>query len=824
MKTVTKTAFANIRLNRSRNILIGIAITLITLLLFLIPSIGLGMIDIQYEATNRVYPTYHGMYQKLTPEDTAKIKAVKEIESVGLRCDPGIIPNDEYTIFMTSIDETCAKFMRFEPSEGHLPKKADEILVSQGLLKAMGLEGKKVGDTITLPYQIQRKDGLDYRKEKEFVICGMTSDTDANEEAKGYTACVSDAFVKQEFAPKELTYEVYFRLIADSRTNVDAIEEKIKETGEKFGISKDDIVINDEYLSANYVDPMMNVTIVVVMLIVVLAGVITLYSIYYISMIQRVQEYGQLKAIGATRHQIRQIVLREGYLIAAVAVPLGLLLGTLLLQKVFQLLVYFLEFETDDLENQITIEIIRNQEVSCFYPWLYFLVIMVTFATVYLSLLKPMSIASKISPIEAIRYNGENGSSKSIRKGYDSINLFRLTKSNLMRNKKRTLLTILSIGITGIFFVTVSTVLSCANPKEAANVSIEGEYEISVITESGNKEHPELEWSQVMQKNPLTSEVLNQLSALEGVEKIEPFSNIAMSNEEFPSGGNEADLAGMPETYAKELEAGLIEGHITYEEMKNSNKVILNEDLLYWYPDLKVGDELDFQYMDGDVQKDITLEIAAIGKYPVSLVDFADFITAQEHVEQLSQYHCYDHIAVFGDKKYDAALEKQIEELCSKTGGIKLSRTWQSEYTLWKQGMAFIATGAYLFLGVLGLICIMNLINTMINSIHMRKKELGIMQAIGLSEKQLIRMLHLESLFYTAGAVLCSVGIGSFAGYLCFLYAKETKMLNIMYYHYPVVAVTGIVVVMALIQLLLVTVIGKSMKKESLIDRIRFSE
>ena len=204
MKTETKTAFANIRLNRSRNILIGIAITLITLLLFLIPSIGLGMIDIQYEATNRVYPTYHGMYQKLTPKDTAKIKAVKEIESVGLRCDPGMIPNDEYTIFMTSIDETCAKFMRFEPSEGHLPKKADEILVSQGLLKAMGLEGKKVGDTITLPYQIQRKDGLDYRKEKEFVICGMTSDTDANEEAKRYTACVSDAFVNRSLLQKNL--------------------------------------------------------------------------------------------------------------------------------------------------------------------------------------------------------------------------------------------------------------------------------------------------------------------------------------------------------------------------------------------------------------------------------------------------------------------------------------------------------------------------------------------------------------------------------------------------------------------------------------------
>lgn len=49
-------------------------------------------------------------------------------------------------------------------------------------------------------------------------------------------------------------------------------------------------------------------------------------------------------------------------------------------------------------------------------------------------------------------------------------------------------------------------------------------------------------------------------------------------------------------------------------------------------------------------------------------------------------------------------------------------------------------------------------------------------------------------------------------------------MFNITYYHYPVTAVIGIVLAMALLQLLLVTVIGKSMKRESLMDRIRFSE
>ena len=255
MKTVTKTAFANIRLNRSKNILIGIAISLTTLLLFLIPSIGFGMIDIQYEAINRIYPTYHGMYQKVPTETVEKIKAVKEIEKVGLRCEPGMIPNEEYTIYMTSVDKTCAEFMRFEPSEGHFPEKSDEILVSQGLLKAMGLEGKQVGDTITLPYQIQKKGGLDYRKEKTFVICGMSSDSEANEEAKRYTACVSDAFVKEELSEKELTYEVYFRLPADSHTSMDTLKTNIEEIGESLGIPKDYIISNDDYLGAKLCRP-----------------------------------------------------------------------------------------------------------------------------------------------------------------------------------------------------------------------------------------------------------------------------------------------------------------------------------------------------------------------------------------------------------------------------------------------------------------------------------------------------------------------------------------------------------------------------------------
>ena len=97
-------------------------------------------------------------------------------------------------------------------------------------------------------------------------------------------------------------------------------------------------------------------------------------------------------------------------------------------------------------------------------------------------------------------------------------------------------------------------------------------------------------------------------------------------------------------------------------------------------------------------------------------------------------------------------------------------------------------------------------------------------QAIGLSERQLVKMLNLEGMFYTLGTLFCSVSLGSLGGYAFFLYARENHIMGIQYFHYPTPAVLVLITVMVLFQVILSTVIGKSMKKESLIERIRFSE
>ena len=98
------------------------------------------------------------------------------------------------------------------------------------------------------------------------------------------------------------------------------------------------------------------------------------------------------------------------------------------------------------------------------------------------------------------------------------------------------------------------------------------------------------------------------------------------------------------------------------------------------------------------------------------------------------------------------------------------------------------------------------------------------MQAMGMSNHQLVKMLRMEGLFYTAGTLILSVGLGSILGYPVYLTAKDLGWFNIRDYHYPFGAVIVVTVILFAVQMFLAGVLGGSVKKESLIERIRYSE
>lgn len=814
MKMTTRVAYCNMRHYKSKNILIGIAIILTTLLLFVIPSIGKDMVEVNFAVINKIYPTWHALYRNVDESTVMKLAAHHDVKTYGLRSDAGYMNLEDATVSMMYMDRTGMELYKVKLKEGQLPQKENDIVVSKGILEALGQNGK-IGDTITVPYQILKDDGLDYTKEKDFRICGFLADNESSKEQKQYTSLVSEAFLKAEIPVEQVKYRFLLQVNGQKGNTTADYTETIQNIARQFGISEDDMNINKEYLAANYVDPATIPVIVGIMLIVVLAGIITIYSVYYVSMNQRVREFGKLKAIGATKRQLRQIVLREGMGVALFAIPIGLLIGTVAVKVV---LLQFVEHAKDS--NVLITEaykVVAKGEVQLYYWWIYLLAIAVTLCTVYLSLMKPMRMAAKVSEIEAMRYQGGSKRQKSSRKGYQFLNIGRLTKRNLAENKKKSTITIVSMAVTGIFVMMVATVLSCANPMESAKSSIVGQYEISPIVESGNKEHPEYEWAEVQKNNPLNEGLKQQIEELDGVERVDVFTALKVSGGPFEEKIGTEFINGVPEEYAEELKKGITEGNVTYEELKSGDKVILDRALLHWYPDIKVGDKLKLNIHDGDNTFQKEIEVAAIGEYGTGLTNYNCLIMAKEGAEKLTINNSSSYFQVIADKDYDEALEASLQAIVDGSGRLQM-RTWKNEYDTWENAIQMTRGACYAF------IIILNLINTMINSVHVRKKELGMMQAIGMSDRQLMKMLQLEGIFYTVGTLIISIGVGSLAGYPLFLYAKRTGMFDISTYHYPVTAAIIIILTLFVIQMLLAIFIAKSVRKDSLIERIRFSE
>lgn len=820
MKMTTRVAYCNMRHYKSKNILIGIAIILTTLLLFVIPSIGKDMVEVNFAVINKIYPTWHALYRNVDESTVMKLAAHHDVKTYGLRSDAGYMNLEDATVSMMYMDRTGMELYKVKLKEGQLPQKENDIVVSKGILEALGQNGK-IGDTITVPYQILKDDGLDYTKEKDFRICGFLADNESSKEQKQYTSLVSEAFLKAEIPVEQVKYRFLLQVNGQKGNTTADYTETIQNIARQFGISEDDMNINKEYLAANYVDPATIPVIVGIMLIVVLAGIITIYSVYYVSMNQRVREFGKLKAIGATKRQLRQIVLREGMGVALFAIPIGLLIGTVAVKVV---LLQFVEHAKDS--NVLITEaykVVAKGEVQLYYWWIYLLAIAVTLCTVYLSLMKPMRMAAKVSEIEAMRYQGGSKRQKSSRKGYQFLNIGRLTKRNLAENKKKSTITIVSMAVTGIFVMMVATVLSCANPMESAKSSIVGQYEISPIVESGNKEHPEYEWAEVQKNNPLNEGLKQQIEELDGVERVDVFTALKVSGGPFEEEIGTEFINGVPEEYAEELKKGITEGNVTYEELKSGDKVILDRALLHWYPDIKVGDKLKLNIHDGDNTFQKEIEVAAIGEYGGGLTNYNCLIMAKEGAEKLTINNSSSYFQVIADKDYDEALEASLQAIVDGSGRLQM-RTWKNEYDTWENAIQMTRGACYAFIIILAAISIMNLINTMINSVHVRKKELGMMQAIGMSDRQLMKMLQLEGIFYTVGTLIISIGVGSLAGYPLFLYAKRTGMFDISTYHYPVTAAIIIILTLFVIQMLLAIFIAKSVRKDSLIERIRFSE
>lgn len=551
-------------------------------------------------------------------------------------------------------------------------------------------------------------------------------------------------------------------------------------------------------------------------LIIFFSGLV-IYSIYYVCVITDVQEIGKLKAIGASKKQVWKMLLTEGFFVSLMALPPGLVIGFLIPRQCFPVIVQ---------KGVAAMAAAPVGDLDMFSFPVLLLVIFVVLFTVSISLLKPMRLASKISPMEAIRYQESKVDGKKRKLNKDKpVNLFSLTAANLMRNKKRTVVTMVTMGLSCVLFMSLSGVLNSADPEDIARRNIpEGDFSLFLECEWNDKEYPENNLNYVQKSDYFNGDFVDSLRSLPGVEKVTVKESVLIgsdnSDSELFEKGRRVDLSHFDKDEAREYEKELKRGNIDYDAMVAENGALFTSDIFMDDYGFSVGDIVSLTVYDGD--RKIPLDITISGS--LNSGDSSYFMIPEEVYQKLNltTNTATDLYITVNEKQYEA-VKSTLQEFTDANAFFRFY-SMDEELKIGRMAVNVIKYPMYLILMMVALISFMNLINTMITSIVTRKREMGMLQAIGLSNRQLKKMIAGEGLVFTCGTLIVSVTVGNFFGYLLFLWAKANKFMSISNYHYPFVETLVLVGLLLVGQVLIGYFINKRIQKESLIERIRSGE
>ena len=834
MGMISILAKSRLRYYKSRTILTMIAIFLTTMLLNGIVVFTIGLVDMNRQAAT-MNGRQHAAFIDITGEqkqmlanhleveELAVIEIAAEIEYEKLQGD---LLHGE-TVRGGDIDSDG------EALEGHLPETSDEICGSESFFKRMGVE-PKIGNRISITFRPKSLNGLGEMQTKTFTICGLYPGVDVTSLGVAdsrivWSAYVSEAFVQEIMPQEDRAYRAMFRLYGEEGSDYEEMVARIKALAEEIGVPKQHVSLNQDYLYMMLTPPVETIEIAgVIAVLVVCFAMLAIYSIYYVNVITDIQEIGKLKALGAGDRQIRRLFLREGVFCSLIAVPSGLLAGFLILYIAWPYIIEWVTGRNVFLQDGF-------MKPNLFSLPLTVLVAVVIFAAVFLSLIKPIRAAGKVSPITAIRYQ-ENSTSQKFRKGYRQIGAAKICLANLSRNKKRTTVTMLAMGLSWVLFMGVSGILSSLKPEGFLEDRLfdGARFQIYLDTEMEDRVYPENAVNHVQMQNLLGEEVIEEIRNLDGVEGVRRWKEILARVEKsvpdvFMGQDNNLVIVGtVDKDRAEKYGEKLQRGRIDYEEMTEENGIIFCYDAMMDETGLSVGDQVNLTLYDGD------REIPFTGKL-VASIDFAvgeDFLITEETYQRLGfETDTATSLMIYMEEPtsgpaYESrygALKEALTEIVGAGEKMYLV-SWDEELRMGRMIVASIVYPLTALLILIAVISMMSMINTMVTSITTRKRELGMLQAVGLSDRQLVRMLSGEGLFFTAGTLILSFTVGNALGYWLYEWAKEEDFARISSYHYPVMQTVFLCIAMVVGQLFIVFFLKKRIGRESMIDRIRSGE
>ncbi len=675
---------ARIGQNRFRNRLIGIIIFMAAAIMAFVSSYAYNITN-EYAAST----AYQGIFQNLSQENISLLKEDPHIQKVGVYQSVGMTEQENgITMGMVCSDETTMQLSNITLLEGHMPQAADELLVERGYIDTLDLK-VGTGDTISLYYRNQASRQLET---KDFRITGFIQTTAENDRDRvAYNAIVSQNFVRENPALSIGPVAAMISVHDTAKYTNQELKELIQTIGLDCGISADNIKVNNLYIDSNN---MSNETVLTVLPVgLVLIGVCSLvvYNIFYISVINNVVSFGQLRTIGTTKKQIRQIISREGNYLALHFIPFGCMAGAVL------------SFLIDRSAFQLLPDIV-----------IVFLSGIAVFVCVRLSVLKPAKIATSASPVEAFRYSGYSGTKKR-KKSRKHLTPFSLAVMNLSRNRKKSILTFISLALSGTMFIGISSLLSSLDPEQRAKQAFP--YEGSYVVELNRAlVTPTFSLTQLQENNLLTDELKNDILSIDGVDEIICQQEICVGID-----GMETAIRSMNTEDYKELKNKIMIGELPDYDHTGENSLVINmgsPELEYLHKSYEVGDTVTFSQAGNS----LTYTVSAIVFDRDSSVSF---ILPAGEMEQTIPYNANSAFVIRAKTDSYAGIEDELHSLVLASDTLRL-KTLKDMTMQYKSVFSTISIAAYALLAVIVIFSIINLANTSMTNIISRRKEMGL--------------------------------------------------------------------------------------------------
>ena len=870
-KCIRQLSVKSMQTAKGRNRVAIMAIALTTLLFTILFTVLLSMNDSFQQANFRQAGGYaHASFKSLTVEQMDLLKRDSLIKEYGVRRLVGTTtkaPLHKSQVEIKYRDMNAAKWEYVTPQVGTLPSEdSNEAAADTKVLSLLGIT-PQIGAEFTMTFEVDGNTATE-----TFVLSGWWEHDEAMEvNHVMLPQSRAESILKKMDSKGSDGMTGFWNLDVMFKSSMQ-IEQNIQQVLANGGFQNENpdaagyinTGVNWGYTGtqlANEMDITVAIMIILALFLIFFTGYLIIYNVFQISIANDIRHYGLLKVIGTTGRQIKRIIRFQALRLSAVGIPIGLLLG-------YGMGVILLPIIVKQLEG------LQMGKASA-NPIIFIVSALFSLVTVFISCHKPGRTAAKVSPVAAMNYVGLNSGKKNVRKANSGASLLKMALANLGRNRKKTLLTMISLSLAVVLLnLTVTFTGSFDMDKYLKNMVADyiaadvGYFQVSTI------------WDKSM---ALSEEVIEEINTQEGIVDSGRVYGSTTAAQEFLSEESFRKVAGVwqpPEVVEAMIEQAeqTVNGELAQaiqlygmEDFALSKLNILDGDLtklqnpeeryiaaVYFGDDYdnvqedthwaKVGDIVtirhieEFEYYDFTTREildeipedgrgygsrakkyqDIEYEVAALVMVPRAFS--YRFYSSQEYIMNAQTFiedtNSKDVLLYAFDvaKETTGVMDSFMQEFTENVNPqieYESKQTYMDNFKSFRN--MFLILGGVLS-GIIGIVGVLNFMNAMTAGMLSRRKEFAVLQSIGMTGKQLKKMLIFEGLYYTLGAILLSLLV-SLA-----LAPFSSVLENIFWflsYHFTVFSIIVVAPIFILLGSILPLILYHFIEKNSIIERLR---